>query len=332
MNARRLAALAAPLALLLPGALAAQSGLYAPLVLQLPSGARTLGLGNTGVASRDDEVIFFNPAQVANARGTTVSAERYSATAGGGSLSSAMAFANGGVAIGARVVNYEVPTNFFPADRSSMLGEGSPATSYEASVAFAQTVKSVRGGITAKYAEDIAPDIRVSRPLLDLGLARDFFRSYTVGLSVQSIGKSMDIPCGFNHGGPVCPTVPGAVRDSVTGSAFRDAGGSVAADSPLRTTLGVSTTKSVGEFDIFGTAAVSMLRTDFVIPSGGLEVNYSWLSGYNIALRAGARRPIVGEDPITAGAGFTMDRLTIDYALETLSAGRVAHRIGVRVR
>ncbi len=75
-----------------------------------------------------------------------------------------------------------------------------------------------------------------------------------------------------------------------------------------------------------------MLSTDFVIPSGGLEANYSWLSGYNIALRAGARRPMVGEDAFTAGAGFSLDRVTLDYGLETLSGGRVGHRVGIRVR
>jgi hypothetical protein len=322
MNVRRVAVL---LVLGAPAALAAQSGLYAPLIQQLPSGPRTLGLGNTGVASRDDEVIFFNPAQLAIARGMSASAERYSKTAGGGSLSAASALSAGGIAVGARVVNYEVPTNFFPADRGSMLDAGSPATSYEASVGIGQTWKGVRGGLAAKYAEDIAPNIRVARPMVDVGLAKDFYRVYTVGLAVQNIGKSMDIPCAFEHAGPICPKPPlpaGVGDQSVTLPAY----------APIRTTLGVGATRSVGEFDLAGTAAVSMLRTEFVIPSGGLEVNYSWLNGYNIALRAGARRPIAGEDALTAGAGFTMDRLSIDYALETLSGGRVGHRVGLRVR
>ena len=321
MNARRFAVL---LLLGAPAALAAQSGLYAPLIQQLPSGPRSLGLGNTGVASRDDEVIFFNPAQVAIARGMSASEERYSKTAGGGSVSAATALSAGGIAVGARMVNYEVPTNFFPADRGSMLDAGSPATSYEASVAIGQTWKGVRGGLAAKYAEDVAPNIRVARPMVDVGLAKDFYRVYTVGLAVQNIGKSMDIPCGLAHGGPTCATEPlplGAAQS-----------GTLPASAPIRTTVGVGTTRSVGEFDLAGTAAVSMLRTEFVIPSGGIEVNYSWLSGYNIALRAGARRPIAGEDALTAGAGFTMDRLSIDYALETLSGGRVGHRIGLRVR
>ena len=62
----------------------------------------------------------------------------------------------------------------------------------------------------------------------------------------------------------------------------------------------------------------SWVRSNTLAPAGGVEVDYSWLSGYNIALRAGARRPLPGEEALTAGAGFTIDRLSIDYALETL--------------
>jgi hypothetical protein len=51
-----------------------------------------------------------------------------------------------------------------------------------------------------------------------------------------------------------------------------------------------------------------------------------------VTLRAGGRRPEHGEGPFTAGLGFTVDRLSIDYALETLSGSRVANRIGLRIR
>jgi hypothetical protein len=104
------------------------------------------------------------------------------------------------------------------------------------------------------------------------------------------------------------------------------------ANLPIRTTLGVAGGRGVGEFDLAGTAAVSLLRTNFVVPAGGAEIGYSWLDGYSLALRAGARRPLPGERALTAGAGFTMDRLSIDYALEALSGSRIGHRLGLRVR
>ncbi len=114
------------------------------------------------------------------------------------------------------------------------------------------------------------------------------FGSYTVGAVVQNLGQDADLP------------------------------GPVEAELPRQATLGVSRGGPVGEFDLFGTAAVSWVRSNTLAPAGGLEVNYSWLSGYNIALRAGARRPLPGQEAFTAGAGFTVDRLSIDYALETL--------------
>src|SRR4029079_2157206 len=94
-------------ALLLPLSLVAQGtsngGPYAPLVLLLPSGARTLALGNTGVGGRDDDVVFFNPPELVIAgAGFGGSIERYSATSAGGALSAVTRFNKGGVGDGNR--------------------------------------------------------------------------------------------------------------------------------------------------------------------------------------------------------------------------------------
>ncbi len=296
MQLRRTAAL---LALVMPAALGAQE--LAPLILRLPSGPRSLALGNTGIASRDDEVIFFNPAQLAIATGFSVSGQTLSRSAGTGALSAVTRFNGGGIGIGMKLANYETPLGVFPATRRSMLDAGNAvAGSVEASVGLAQVIKGVRAGVVAKYAEDVVSSIRLGRPLADVGLAKDMFRS-TIGLAVQNIGEDGNVNAGFFH-------------------------------VPLKTTLGIAHARPVGPYDIAVTGAVALIRDEFVQPSGGAEINYSWLNGYNIALRAGARRSIVGEEPFTAGAGFTMDRLSVDYALETLSNRRVGHRVGLRVR
>jgi hypothetical protein len=296
MNFRRTIGL---LALAAPAVLGAQQ--LAPLALRLPAGPRTLALGNTGIGSRDDEAIFFNPAQLAIANGFGVSGEWTSSTSGNGSLSAVTRFNGGGIGIGMKLANYETPVGTFPATRLTMLDAGQAAGgSMEASIGFAQTIKGVRAGIVAKYAEDVVSSVRIGRPLADIGLAKDMFRS-TIGLAVQNIGEDGDIDAGDFH-------------------------------VPLKTTLGIAHARSVGPYDIFVTGAVALIRDEFVQPSGGLEINYSWLSGYNIALRGGARRSTIGEEPLTAGAGLTMDRLSIDYALETLSNRRLGHRIGLRIR
>jgi hypothetical protein len=300
----------------------AQTGnLYSPIVLLLPAGARSLATGNVGVASRDDDVLFFNPAQLAIARGFSASGERYSPTASGGSMSAVTRFNNGGIGIGVQMVDYDLPIGLFPADRGTMLGPGQPATSLEASVGVAQVVKGVRVGGAAKYVEDNDGTTRVSRAAFDVGLSKDVFRFYTVALAVQNMGASTTIPCSTATHCIPASGLPGSVPLEFT-----------SANLPIRTTLGVAGGRGVGEFDLAGTAAVSLLRTNFVVPAGGAEIGYSWLDGYSLALRAGARRPLPGERALTAGAGFTMDRLSIDYALEALSGSRIGHRLGLRVR
>src|SRR5262249_17247880 len=162
-------------------------------------------------------------------------------------------------------------------------------------------------------------------------------RFYTVGVAVQNIGPSTNVPCSFKAASVTnCVIPPGLPNPNFVQT--------TTANMPLRSTLGVATSRPVGEFDVVATAAVSMIRKDFVSPSGGVEIGYSWLDGYSVALRAGARRPFPGETPFTAGAGFNMDRLSIDYAIEALHATQfftngtqhvsthVAHRIGLRIR
>jgi hypothetical protein len=286
----------------------AQGTRLGPIILELPSGPRTLALGNTGVAGRDDDVIFFNPAQVAVANGFSVSGERYSETAGSGALSAVTRFnGSGGIAIGMRLANYQLPFGTLPAARALPLDRGSSSNmSAEASVAYAQPFKGTRIGVALKYAEDVTSSLRLDAPLVDVGLSRNFFGS-TFGLAVQNIGRDI-------HDAGFANVNLGNV------------------DLPVLTTLGASRAQIAGPFDLYGTAAIGMLRDERFEASGGLEVGYSWLSGYSVALRAGARRREVGIEPFTAGAGLTMDRLSIDYAVEALSNSHLGQRVGLRIR
>src|SRR5262245_65460375 len=101
--------------LVVPSLVVAQDHAYTGLVLRLPSSARTLAMGNVGIVGRDDDVLFYNPAQLVAARGTSVSAERFSRFARSGTLSSVIRFNNGGIGIGGTVSNYRSVTgNQFP--------------------------------------------------------------------------------------------------------------------------------------------------------------------------------------------------------------------------
>lgn len=292
-----------------PVALSAQEENVAPLLMRLPMGARPLAMGNVGVVSRDDDALFYNPAQLSFARGMSASIEQFSSTARTGALSTVTRFSTGGVAIGASVAQFDAPIGTYPATRQDLV-RGGPVKSSDASlvVGIAQVFKSTRIGVAAKYVQETIGASRASGALFDVGLGRDFF-GYSFGLSAQNLGDAFT------------PSV-------VPTSSFLV----VPAHLPFRATLGVSRGKSFDQFDVAATAAVSTLRDGFIIPAGGAELTYSWLDGYVVQFRAGARRPEPGEGTITAGAGLTVDRLTLDYALETLSGSRVAHRIGLRVR
>ena len=292
-----------------PGSLFAQANDLGPILLRLPSSARALAMGNVAVAGRDDDVLFYNPAQLVAARGTSVSAEQFSSTARVGAMSSVIRFNSGGIALGATMAEFDSPLVAYPVARADLVS-GGPVLGSSGSLVLgvAQVIKSVRIGGAAKFVEERIDRNRSSRGVFDIGLGRDFF-GYAFGLAVQNIGESF------------APT-------TVPGSEFTRLGSRM----PLRTTVGASRGWFTDDFDFTATAAVSTLRDGFVVPAGGAERFDSWLSGYTVAFRAGARRPEKGEGPITAGAGFTVDRLTLDYALETLSNSRVAHRIGLRIR
>jgi hypothetical protein len=291
----------------------------APTVLSLPASARVLGMGNVGVVSRDDDVLFYNPAQLAIARGMSASGGRYSSSARGSTLSSVTRFNNGGIAVGINVVDFRSPGPGLPGGPDLDRAGTGPASSLDAVLGLAQVYKSVRVGVAAKYVEDQLPDVRIGRGAFDIGLARDFMRYYSVGLAVQNIGGSSTYPC------PTCTLALSGVPPNPALT--------VRAESPIRTTLGGAMGRPIGAFDVVATFGLSMLRGDWLPPAGGGELGYSWLDGYSVAVRLGAAAPAPSESRATGGVGFTMDRLTIDYAIEsTWSVTRAQHRIGLRVR
>ena len=296
-------------ALLLPTGLTAQSGDLGPILLRLPASVRALAMGNVAVAGRDDDVLFYNPAQLVAARGTSVSMEQFSSTAHTGSLSTVIRFNSGGVAIGATMAEFDSPLAAYPVARADLVS-GGPVLGSSGSLVIgaAQVIKSIRIGGAAKFVDERIGPTRSARGVFDVGLGRDFF-GYAFGLAVQNIGASFE------------PTTP-------PGSEFIRRGSRM----PLRSTFGAMRGWNTTTFDFTATAAVSVLRDGFVVPAGGAEMFYSWLSGYTVVVRAGGRRPETGEGPLTAGAGLTVDRLSLDYAVETLSGSRFGHRIGLRIR
>ncbi|MDQ6886659.1 MAG: hypothetical protein M3068_05130 [Gemmatimonadota bacterium] len=280
----------------------AQSGRYAPLVLQLSASTRALGMGNTWVAGRDQDVIFYNPSQLGVGPGLGVSLERYRSGSTLGTMSASTPLGGGAIGIGIQMLDYGSATPFPPPISALASDDSERSSSTAASVGLSTIVHDLRVGIAGKYAEERSSQTRVGRAAVDLGLAQDVWGG-TVGLAVQNIGPRLRL-------------------------------GARKVPFPLRTTLGFSRgVLPLGPFDVALSSAISVLRDGRVNPAGGLELSYVPLDGWVVAGRLGARRTETsGESPLTAGASLGLDRLVVDYAWERIAAGAGAHRVGVRIR
>lgn len=281
----------------------------------LPTSASTRGLamGDANLASRDDDVIFYGPAQLAVARGTSVAAERYAERFAAGSFSTTARLATGGIGVGAQIVEAR---NLDPC--LIQLPNARPPTKImtrsQAVVGAAFPFKRFRLGLAGKYASEQPDNGRTSAFLVDAGVSRDLslgdFVPLTAALSFQNMA----------------PDPTRAIELGI----------------PRRALLGLSSGGPVGPFDLgvalqggvehAGAGQVEVKNRPTV--GGGLEVAYTWLDGYNFSLRAGGRTAYAYEATrhFTAGAGLVLDRLAIDYALEELTGPRYAHRLGVRLR
>jgi hypothetical protein len=276
---------------------------------------RGIAMGDANLTSRDDDVIFYGPAQLAIARGTSIAAERYMDGLASGSVSTSSRIAAGGIGVGAEVVEGR---NTGDCALVAQLPNGdAPARTITNSLAVvggALPFRKYRFGVAAKYAGEQADAGRESAFLADLGVARDYslgdFAQITAALAVTSIGPSPS-------------------------RAF-------ALGVPRQALLGLSSGGPVGPFDLAvalqgglaheGAGTVSMKNRGVV--GGGAELGYAWLDGYSISVRAGARTAYAYDlaRHFTFGAGLVLDRLTFDYAFEQLAGSNGAHRLGIRLR
>ncbi|HVT40047.1 MAG TPA: hypothetical protein VHE78_13455 [Gemmatimonadaceae bacterium] len=282
-----------------------------PLALLLPASTRAMALGNAGVTGRDDDVIFYNPAQLVNVRGGfNASLARYGPASSLGAMSSS--FTGGPLSLGwgVQAVSYSTRRSTYPFTPDVLTDRGSIAAfSMVAAVGAATTYKGFKIGTAAKYAEDRVSNGTVLRgpaelvsgmAAFDVGVAHNLWTG-VAGLAVQNIGRN----------------APGNKPTS---------------ESPLQASLGWSVIKQVGELDV-GFAAQLTSRRGWISPGAGLEAGYNWIEGYSLALRAGARRPETSaERPFSVGAAFNADRLALEYATQFFDGGRTANRMTLRWR
>jgi hypothetical protein len=294
----------------------AQAPATGPLLLRLPASTRAAALGNAWVVGRDEDVVFYNPAQLIGSvrGGLNATYAHYGTHTSVGSIAWAYAAGPASLTIGAglQFADYatrpEIP---YPYVTSMLTNDGTvDAFSMLMTSGLAIVVKGFRVGVAGKYASDRVAEasLALGGPintrhdafLGDAGLARSLFGG-VVGASVQNLGSG---------------TTDGSRRIKP----------------PRQASLGWATTKQAGQFDV-GLFGQVTGQTDWISPGGGVELAYGWIEGYSLALRIGARRTdSMEEHPVAFGASFTGDHLTLDYALQQFDGGRYANRITFRWR
>jgi hypothetical protein len=289
------------LLLVLPAVALAQREPYAPLVLQVPATPRITGLGGAVTAVREVDAIFANPALVGVAGGTAVSYARFSTHAAMGALATSSSLGAFNIGLGVQFLDFQAAALAVPvASRQLTQGGGGPGSSLAAGFALNTTYRGLRWGAAAKYVEDRVSALHGSSGAFDLGVSTQGQTTYA--LAVQNLGPAVEA-------------------------------GSTRADLPRRVSVGASRFGlPVGPFDLGASVAVSLLRRGFVAPAAGMEWSYVPLDGYTFAVRAGVRRPELREQqPFAAGASFTLDRVSLDYAVEDLARG-AGHYLAFRLR
>lgn len=294
--------------LVVSSAAAAQPG-AGPLVLRMPSSPRMLGMGNAGLASTDADALFYNPALLFNARGLAVSMQRYGSAATAGALANVVVVGSMNIGVGAQVLNWSAaPMSYRELMRlgTTQLGDSGaiPASSVAVTLGIARAFKGKRVAVSAKYAED------------RLGAAHDGTLAFDVGVMGPALWLG---------------TFSFAFRN--IGQGLRIAG----EEGRLPTQLAIGWGGTYNNFEKFDTGYQTQLTVDrdgFVTPAAGFELGYVPIEGVSFTARAGLRLPRESDaSPVTGGLGVTVDRISIDYAIEPFrGGGPVSHRIGLRVK
>lgn len=279
-----------------------------PVSLRLPASSVAQALGNIGIVSRDADVLYYNPGMLTQAAGVAASAQRIGSATTAGAVASVQQLGGYAVGVGARFVDWSSPSDDYGIALSGGTGvfgmSGSTrASSLALTGGVARTLGPVRVGVTATYLREQFAELTDETALLDVGAA--------VTLGPGMLGFSLQ-----QLGGPV------TFANTET-------------DEPWRVTLGYGTrTFPIATFvDIAGVWQASVDTDGEIRPAGGMEVFYVPIEGLSFVARAGARRPLdAGESVVTAGLGVSLDRVSLDYALDPSREGPVAHRIGIRIR
>jgi hypothetical protein len=287
---------------------------HGPMVLRLPASARIAALANAGVASNDGDALLYNPGMLPVARGMAVSMQRYGSASTAGSFANVTQLGALSFGVGAQFLDWTAApsTGDVGSYREQLAGAGTAlfrhdgiaASSSAFTMGIARTIKGLRLGISVKYAEDrigadhdgtVAADVGMYVPLGPANLA---FTIQNLGAGTAIRGQPGTLPrrIGIGYGGGLYPLWE--------------------------------------HWDLGAQLQVTVENDLFVRPAGGVELGYVPIEGVSFIVRTGLRLPRERDESlVTGGLGITVDRISLDYAVEPFRDGRpVSHRVGLRLR
>ena len=280
-----------------------------PLILELTTSARALGLGGAFWAGGNGgHAIFHHPALIG---GTGFSASR--GRFGGAthlSMSGSGAWMGGTAAVGISFLTYGTAADSpldLPREAEALIAGGDmSAAEFTAAAGFADEVFGVGVGAAAKLIGQQLGGLSGSTMAVDLGVGREI-GPVTTAVTVQNLGPALKIG---RHDVPLA-------RRVVVGA-------------------GTGTRAPVGPLDVGATIQIAREGDGEIVPGGGVEIAWWPVQRRIFIVRIGAVRVAEGESsPLTFGAGFEGDRIRIDYGYRDLQHTdlRVAsHRIGIGIR
>lgn len=288
---------------LVGGALPARAQEFplAPLIARLPGGTRALAMANADLGGRESDVMFYNPAQLAAARGTNASAEFYTHGDLLAGFSTVIGTGAGRIGVGVQSLTFSSASQTYAAPGGLGANEALSSSGLVVAAGYAHSLFDVRLGANVKLLQQQIGAIRDTRGAVDAGLSYDVWGG-TAGLSVQNVGPSLR-------------TFSGTVSQ------------------PSRASLGFTSGRyEAGALDFDAAATASVLRGRSFVASAGGEIAYRWGHGYAVAAQVGVRRAAEGEGPWTAGASLASGRFALEYAYESRDGRPGGQRIGLAIR
>lgn len=294
------------LSLLVAGeGLAAQAAERGPVVMQLPAGARALGLGAFQPAAGDSDAVFANPAWASRSGGFVAGWHRFGTATTALSLSAAGDAFGGGVALGVRTFSHRGTGS------DGILGlraggvdplfdeSGVPTHEMVATLAWGRDLLGLRVGAAASWVEQRIDGSNASTYAFDVGVATALGPGQ-LGLAIRNLGPDPE----FGGSGPRLPT-----EVSLGWGAYG---------------------RPLGPLDLGAAVDVTRRADGEVLVGGGLEFGYWPIQGRTFVARLGARTVPEGEaSPLTLGGSFWGDDLVLDYAWQPVEGTEGVHRISL---